>query len=251
MAMSNATEINRAYYNRLTAGQSNYWALMPAPKMRIDSVVSGIEANMPAARSICDFGCGNGALLLALAERCPDATLYGIDLSDEQIRQNAATIPGIRWGVADLAAADFECPFDTPCQVAVSSEVIEHLDRPLDYLGNIRRCMADGGLLVLTTQSGPVHATERYVGHVRHWEPREMEQALTSAGFESSSVHNCGFPFHDLSKWAANLRPALTVQRFGDQDWGLPERTVAAVLRFLFRFNSASRGRQLVAVART
>lgn len=249
--MDDATEFNRAYYNRLSAGRENYWSLMPAPKMRIDEVVAAIEAGKPDARRICDFGCGNGALLLVLAARFPEARLSGLDLSEEQIGQNTSTIPGMRWGVADLTSPDFEYPFDRRCDVAVSSEVIEHLDHPLEYLRNVRSSLENDGLLVLTTQSGPVHDTERYVGHVRHWEPDEMRAALVEAGFRDVAAHNCGFPFHDLSKWAANLRPGLTVQRFGGEEWGLPERSVAAALRLLFRLNSRSRGRQLVAVART
>jgi len=248
--MTNATELNRAYYGQLNAGRENYWALMPAPRMRIDAVVAAIEAGRPDARDICDFGCGNGALLEELAGRFPGARLHGIDLSDEQIRENAARLPGLSFAPGDLTAPAFAYPFDGGCDVAVSSEVIEHLDRPLEYLGNIRSSLADGGLLVLTTQSGPVHATERFVGHVRHWEPDAMRAALADAGFRDAAVRNCGFPFHDLSKWAANLRPNLTVQRFGGEEWGPVERGIAAALRLLFRFNSGARGRQLVAVAR-
>jgi len=89
--MDNATEINRAYYDRLTAGRESYWKLMPAPRMRIERVVEAIRAAKPAVRHLCDFGCGNGDLLAALAHRFPNAKLYGIDLAAEQIRANAAS----------------------------------------------------------------------------------------------------------------------------------------------------------------
>jgi len=105
-------------------------------------------------------------------------------------------------------------------------------------------------VLVLTTQSGPVHETEKIVGHVRHWTPHEMTAELATAGFRDIRTANCGFPFHDLSKWAANLRPGLTISRFGESEWGAAERATAAVLRILFRLNSERRGYQLIACAR-
>lgn len=245
--MANATEINRAYYGRLAAGRENYWNLMPAPRMRIRSVVDAVREARPTAQRICDFGCGNGGLLSAICAHFPSAVLYGIDLSTEQIEQNVKAYPSMRWADTDLVAADFRYPFGTRCDVAISSEVIEHLDKPQRYLENIRSSLASGGFLVLTTQSGPVHATERFVGHVRHWEAAEMADLLKAAGFHGITVGNCGFPFHDLSKWAANVRPSVTIDRFGEREWGVAERFVAACLRFLFRFNSTTRGYQLVA----
>jgi len=247
--MDNATEINRAYYDRLTAGRESYWKLMPAPRMRIERVVEAIRAAKPAVRHLCDFGCGNGDLLAALAQRFPDAKLYGIDLAAEQIRANAAARPGVEWAVDDLASTGYRFPFQRRCDVAVSSEVIEHVADPLLYLRNVHASVEPGGLLVLTTQSGPVHATEKFVGHVRHWPSAEMADLLVSAGFRDATARNCGFPFHDLSKWIANLNPEETIRRFGEREWAAPQRATAALLRFLFRFNSTSRGNQLVAVA--
>lgn len=247
--MSNATDYNRAYYGELTAGRENYWRLMPAPRMRIAHIASVMEKSLPMASSVCDFGCGNGGLLREISHRFPRATLCGLDLSEEQILENRKTMPGLSWAQRDLAANDYQYPFGTPCDIAVSSEVIEHLDQPAQYLRNVRSSLKDGGLLVLTTQSGPVHETERHVGHIRHWQPEEMRELLLAAGFRDARVYNCGWPFHDWSKRAANWRPDQTIRRFGQADWGAFERLTAAALRVLFRFNSRASGYQLVAAA--
>jgi SAM-dependent methyltransferase len=248
--VGDATDYNRAYYGDLSAGRENYWQLMPAPRMRIAHIASVIAGQYPGLTSACDFGCGNGGLLREISARFPHARLFGLDLSQEQINENSRRLPGCLWAQQDLTATNYVYPFGAPCDVAISSEVIEHLDRPDQYLRNMKSSLKEGGLLVLTTQSGQVHATERHVGHVRHWEPEEMRSALEVEGFRDPRVYNCGWPFHDWSKRAANLRPEQTINRFGRAEWGTFERLTAAILRLLFQFNSSSRGYQLVAFAR-
>ena len=248
-SVGSATDFNKAYYDQLTAGRENYWRYMPAPRMRIAHIIARIGDERRSVSSVCDFGCGNGGLLRAIAASHPDAILHGIDLSSDQIEQNRRAMPGARWAQADLTSSAFDYPFAGRCDVAVSSEVVEHLDEPLRYLRNIHGCLTDGGVLVLTTQSGPVHATELHVGHVRHWEAGEMDGLLRDAGFRQTRTYNCGYPFHDLSKWAANLRPQQVIRQFGQDDWGAVERAAAAILRSLFHFNSSVRGYQLIAVA--
>lgn len=247
--MGSATDYNQAYYGELTAGRENYWQFMPAPRMRIGKILAAMREIDRAVETVCDFGCGNGALLREIAGSFPDSTLHGIDLSPDQIEQNRQLNPEWRWEQADLTSDSYSYPFDGACDLAVSSEVIEHLDEPLRYLRNILNSLNPGGTLILTTQSGPVHETERHVGHVRHWASDEMTELLNAAGFRNARAYNCGFPFHDLSKWAANLNPERVIARFGQHEWGPFERATAAALRLLFRFNSSRRGFQLVATA--
>lgn len=247
--MGTATEYNQAYYGELSAGRENYWRLMPAPRMRIAHIASLIGRERSEFPSACDFGCGNGGLLREISARFPRAALCGLDLSQEQINENRRSMPAMSWAQQDLTAADYRYPFAAPCDIAISSEVIEHLDSPEPYLRNIHGSMREGGLFVLTTQSGPVHATEEHVGHIRHWESDAMRSMLRAAGFRDPQVYNCGWPFHDWSKRMANFRPQRTIRRFGQAEWGTFERLTAAALRVLFRLNSSTSGYQLIAFA--
>ena len=92
--------------------------------------------------------------------------------------------------------------------------------------------------------------TERRVGHVRHFSRDDMLSLLSAAGFCPVRVWNCGFPFHDLSKWYANRDPDRSMARFGDRPYGVWETTIAALLRVAFTLNSRRRGAQLFALAR-
>ena len=104
-----------------------------------------LMAQLVAARSpqsVLDVGCGGGQLLLELARSGP-ARLVGVDAG-------ALELPArIEYRQADiterLPAADAE--FDA----VVLGEVIEHVPHPDSLLREIRRVLAPGGVLVLST----------------------------------------------------------------------------------------------------
>lgn len=241
--------LNVAYYGRRSTGRDDYWRKMAAPRLRVTTFLERI-AEEPA-RSLVDLGCGGGTLLAEIAARRPDMALCGIDLAGEQIEINRAGNPAVQWYAADLdrRLPASELPHDR-FDVAVASEIVEHVAHPAVLLENARELVAPGGRLLLSTQSGPVRETERRVGHVRHFSVDEMLVLLQRAGWHAVWVYNCGFPFHDLSKWYANLDPDASMRRFGGDRYGWKEDLVCWALRRAFRFNSGRRGAQLFAVGR-
>jgi 2-polyprenyl-3-methyl-5-hydroxy-6-metoxy-1,4-benzoquinol methylase len=240
------TQRNLDYWDRLDAGQADYWRYMPAPRFRAREIRRILQDAHP--RSVVDLGCGDGMLLSAIREAVHDADLAGIDLSSAQIEKNRKAIPEIEWFVGNLEADEFTLP--KRFEALTSSEVIEHLAHPADFLRTAHRHAADGALLVISTQSGKVGETEKHVGHLRHFTVAEMTRLLEETGWQPVRVWNAGFPFQDLSKWVANLSPNTTIKHFVVKPYGLMQRLAAAVLRLLFRLNSNTRGSQLFAVAR-
>jgi hypothetical protein len=164
---------------------------------------------------------------------------------------NRARLPHTRWIYANI-----DQPVQWPAEdlgrydAVTAVEVIEHVDHPEVLLANARALLAPGGFIVLSTQSGRVGETERRVGHRRHFTTDEITSLLSAAGLRPEKVWNAGFPFHDLSKWYANLDPDASMSRFGDKPYGLSENMVCFGLRMLFRFNSNRHGAQLFAVGR-
>lgn len=237
---------NRDYYDAPSAAREDYWRYMAAPRARVARILQILRRlDVP---SIADLGCGNGRLLDEIAQVLPSARLAGVDLSRRQIEENRSRAPRIEW-----IAADLETPIEPRAAFAavVASEVIEHLDRPQALLANAFALAAPGGHLVLTTQSGPVRQTERYVGHVRHFTANEMRTLLADSGWSPLRVWNEGFPFHDLSKWWANRDAEASLRRFGgDAPYSSSARLICAALRGAFRLNSRTRGAQLYALAR-
>jgi 2-polyprenyl-3-methyl-5-hydroxy-6-metoxy-1,4-benzoquinol methylase len=246
-----ASQVNRDFYDQGLPGVDDYWRKMAAPRARVEQMVRVLRDLGP--RRVVDLGSGGGQLLAEIAARLGDVELSGIDISAAQIAENARLHPSVAWHVADLDAAKNGTPealrgsFD----VVIASELIEHLDHPEALLRNAHDLARPGsGHLVLSTQSGPLRETERRVGHRRHWSREEIGAALVATGWVPVRLWNTGFPFHDLSKWYANLDPEGTMTRFADKPYGLRENLVCLALRAAFRLNSRRRGAQLFAVAR-
>jgi 2-polyprenyl-3-methyl-5-hydroxy-6-metoxy-1,4-benzoquinol methylase len=244
-----ATEVNREYYERMSPGQEDYWRKMAAPRHRVEVMKVTLRELGPA--SVVDLGCGNGVLLEELRSAMPSATFAGVDLSRPQVAENAKRLPWARFTSGDLQAPlELDADWRGAFEVAVATEVIEHLDRPEAFFANAAALLSPGGRLVLSTQSGPIRQTEQRVGHRRHYDQNEMRALLEKNGFGTERVWNTGFPFHDLSKWYANLDPDGSMRSFGDEPYGLKQNAVCAALRFAFRLNSGSKGAQLFAIAR-
>lgn len=244
-----AGAVNTAYYGRLSTGRDDYWRKMAAPRFRVSTFLRLVDAE--PARSLVDLGCGSGSLLADIGARRPDMTLCGVDLSEAQIEANRIGTPLVQWYSTDLDRPLPEAALPPErFDVVVASEIIEHVAHPEFFLANALQLAAPGGRLLLSTQSGPLRETERRVGHVRHFTVDAMRALLERAGWQPIRVWNAGFPFHDLSKWYANLDPDASMRRFGDEGYGWKENLVCWALRSAFRLNSARRGAQLFAIAR-
>lgn len=249
-AFVSASEQNRAFYNSLPPGAADYFRKMAAPRFRVQTLLSLI-AERPT-QEIADLGCGNGLLLAEIANRFPNLRLCGIDIAGSQLELNRQTVPTCHFVEMDLASAApaavpaiLEGRFDT----ITAAEIIEHIDDPVSFLRNTRALCRPGGRLLLSTQSGPIHETERRVGHRRHYSAEQMQELLTCTGFTPLRVWNSGYPFHDLSKWYANRNPDAAMRQFSGRRYGIREELICLGLRLLFHWNSQSRGAQLFAIA--
>lgn len=242
-------DVNLEYYGTWSPGREDYWNKMAAPRSRVATLLRLLGEQPPT--SLVDLGCGNGQLLAEIGSRLPGIGLAGIDMSPAQIELNRRRLPDVDWRTMDLStrgcvSREMHGRFD----VVVASEVIEHVQDPEAFLENaFRLAVSGGGRLLLSTQSGVVRETERRVGHLRHFDPAEMEVLLRRSGWTPVRIWSCGFPFHNLSKWWANRHPSASMSRFGGDRYGPYQNLVCSLLRLAYRLNSTRRGAQLFAVA--
>lgn len=244
---SEAARVNEEFYRDVPAGRRDYWRKMAACRHRVETLVAHLMEWRPT--SVIDLGCGDGALLDEIARALPGASLAGVDISRTQIQMNRLSRPSARWHACDL-----DCEFELPQQLApadaiIASEVIEHLDHPDRFLRSALAVGRVGCRLYVSTQSGPLRETERRVGHRRHYGADELAQLLLQTGWTPLHLWNTGYPFHNLSKWYANLDPDRSLAQFDQRAYGPRENVICWTLRQAFRLNSQKRGAQLFAVA--
>lgn len=115
-------------------------------RKRIDFAVQVIADTSPA--TVLDIGCGTGnQLTKPLAERFPEVSFLGVD-SDEQtiaFAQDKNVLPNLRF------ATEISGQFD----LVIASEVLEHVEDPVDFLRSLRERLADSsGWVLMTTPNG-------------------------------------------------------------------------------------------------
>ena len=133
-----------------------------------DSIRERYDALRPllAGRSVLDVGCasrhGRDDWLHGLLAR-DASTLAGIDI-------NAAVVRELQGAGHDVHLADAQ-DFDLQrrFEVVLAGEIIEHLDNVRGFLASVRRHLAPGGRLVLTTPNAfyVANFVYRLGGHAR------------------------------------------------------------------------------------
>jgi len=139
------------------------------------------------ARRVLDAGCGEGIVYRAMRERGYDGDWTGFDNSAPAIEFAREASPEAEWHVASA----YELPFgDRSHELVFSSQVLEHLEKPLTPLREYAR-VADHWLL-LSVPLEPYFRTLTWLstklglggdpGHVNHWNPEAFRSFCRRVG---------------------------------------------------------------------
>jgi GT2 family glycosyltransferase/tetratricopeptide (TPR) repeat protein/2-polyprenyl-3-methyl-5-hydroxy-6-metoxy-1,4-benzoquinol methylase len=167
------------------------------------------------ARRVLHLGCGNGKLGAALKTR-RRIEVIGLDCDEAAIAEAMQHLDRVL--LADgqltqpsLASGSFDC--------VLLSDALARAPRPLELLRQARRCLADGGTLVLAAENLRYHPRVamllegRWPGEasagdnraLRFFTRRELEKLLYRAGFE---LERCRVvPGLGHTQWARAGRP--------------------------------------------
>jgi 2-polyprenyl-3-methyl-5-hydroxy-6-metoxy-1,4-benzoquinol methylase len=162
-------------------------------------------------KTILDFGCGNGWLTELLINEGYDA--YGVDNSVSGIELANKRLPG-KFFVVDAEKDILPIELNSKSfDMIISSEVIEHLYSPRNYISFCKKILeaSEKKLLVLTT---PYHGYLKNIflsvsgkmdnhftalwdhGHIKFWSRDTITQLLKEYGFNINEFTGCGrIPF--------------------------------------------------------
>ncbi len=138
---------------------------------------------LPSPLEILDAGCGSGRNMVDLVRF---GTVTGLELADASVAKARSR------GVGEVVQATLESmPFDADrFDLAVSFDVIEHLDDDRLALRELRRVVRPGGFLVVTVPAYQWLWSEHDVvnHHRRRYTRRTLEAAAGDAGWTTVST---------------------------------------------------------------
>lgn len=198
---------------------------------------------------LLEIGCGPGSFAKRFHTRYPRARYLGLDSSGTAIQLASASVPTADFEVRDLltpGATDGRSEFGATH--AVCSEVLEHVDDPVQLMRNSLEYMAPGCKVIVTVPGGPRSAFQRHIGHRKHFKAEELRDILSSAGLRVHRATGAGFPFYNVYLGLLVLRGEKAIEQVAGEP-GLTVRAAGVVFDFLFHFNSLRAGWQILAVA--
>ena len=152
-----------------------------------------LELISPTAKSILEFGCGEAPLGEALKRR-QRCRVVGIELDAAAAAVAKKRIDAVyRGDVRDIVSI-----LDEQFEWIIGGDIVEHLDEPWSFLGDLRRVSAPGGHLLLSIPnlanasvvSDLLRGRFDYVymgltcaGHLRFFTRRSIEELLSIAGW--------------------------------------------------------------------
>ncbi len=200
---------------------------------------------------VLEVGASSGSLGLFLKEAIPLAKLDFTDFSPESVSHIKEL------GVGEVFVADLTKLSDFGVrryETILASEVLEHIVDDTVVLRNLHALLEPLGTLLISVPSRKKYWSrhDTFSGHVRRYEPGELEKNLVAAGFEIATSLVWGAFFYNLyAAVMTRLPPSALMKR---ERPGLATRFVVAVLYLLFFcddvFVFTRRGRRLFVVAK-
>jgi SAM-dependent methyltransferase len=154
-------------------------------------------ANVHAGERALDLGCGDGVFTAELARA--GARAVGVEVAEAALARARARNPSLEFSLA---------PIDGPLPVADSafdlvwcSEVIEHVGDTARWLSEVKRVLAPGGRLLVTTPShgrlrlalgGVERFSEPLGDHLHLYTRRSLHQLLGEFGFARIEIRGVG-----------------------------------------------------------
>jgi 2-polyprenyl-3-methyl-5-hydroxy-6-metoxy-1,4-benzoquinol methylase len=229
----------------------------PAQKMRHNIVLKRLLNLSKKPELLLDIGSGQGDFLYKAVISQSAKKYVGFELSETGVSISRSKVPQAEFIQVNLfSPPDNISRFIGQGNVAICSDVIEHVDEPEEFCRLLKDYLKPDGYLFLTVPGGPMSDFDRHIGHRTHYNQATITQLLIAAGFNVEKVYLAGFPFFNLYRLMVILRGKRLILDVETNTDGSPSGLLASLMmrifRILFKLNLGhSRfGWQIFAVAR-
>lgn len=151
--------------------------------------------------SAFDFGCGEGSLLKSIQNKfgLTQEHIGGCDISKKATERAQENLRSPH--LIHALYPKLQHPFDA----ITCCEVLEHTTEYADILRWMYENLKSGGVMIVTTQTGRIHASDRYTGHTQHFRIRELRSLLEKMGLEILQARLWGWPLFTIQKYLTNV----------------------------------------------
>lgn len=145
-----------------------------AREIMTTEIVNLLEADLLSAPQVIDIGCGVGDLLTEVKNRCPGATLAGLDYSGKAVDSVKRAFPE---GEFCQFVIERELPYESGrFDLVMCCDVLEHLEYPREVVGELVRICRPGGLVAIVVPDGEV---DQFFGHYWFWNEQSLATMLS------------------------------------------------------------------------
>lgn len=226
----------RQEYDVYWQNTENIYSWYPTIRHRRRFIINMVQKfRLQHPCTIFDFGCGDGSLLEHLRNTCSIEEKY---LGGSDISGKALELARKKLGTAHFFHAAFP-KTEQAYDIIICSEVIEHATDYRGILTWIHRHLREEGILILTTQSGRIHASDRYTHHTQHFQKKALSIILRQTGFHLLCSRLWGWPLFTAQKFLTNINFSHVRENYLEGDLSLMKRitfSLAYVLYFLHDF---------------
>ncbi|MFL5823906.1 MAG: class I SAM-dependent methyltransferase [Solirubrobacteraceae bacterium] len=158
-----------------------------------------LTAELRSGERVLDLGCGDGAFTAIAADA--GARAVGADVAQAAVERARVKQPGLEFRPVPI---DGPLPFqDAQFDLVWASEVIEHVGDTARWLSEVRRVLAVGGRLLLTTPShgrlrvalaGVERFSEPLGDHLHLYTRRSLRTVLQEFGFSELQIRSAMGP---------------------------------------------------------
>ena len=198
------------------------WARLPLPLTPPELELRRrlLRAELVPGDRVLDLGCGDGGFAQIAADAGATGVV-GVEVARAALDRARRAHPGLDFRLAPI---DGPLPLaDGSFDLIWCSEVIEHVADTAAWLSEVRRVLAAGGRLLLTTPAHGrlrllLHGIERYSDpqgdHLHLYTARSLRSLLDQFGFEDLRVAAAsGPPLMRRTLFGRAVRPGVGVNR--------------------------------------